>query len=165
MRRHCFASRRDGPPDPLTWLAALKISCALMQWNVVVSMMGPSNSVLVRISAGVGCRCFSLFITSVAGSRTDFSEYSSRNFSVAPIFPSNTSLENILVTSPSVRFFPDLIFLCVALQSRSRPLRSPLFHMFSRSSSTFEYCLDLLVDDYFCRRRFGRIITTFIAIL
>ena len=125
MRRHCFASWRDGPPDPLTWLVALKISCPLM---------GPCNS---RISTGVGCRCFSLFITSVVGARTDFSEFSSRDFSAAPIFPSNTSLENILVTSASVRFFPDLSFLCVALQSRSRQLRSLLFHMFSRSSSTF----------------------------
>ena len=73
MRRHCFASWRDGPPESLTWLAALKISCSLMQWNVVVdvSMMGQCNSVLGRISAGVGCRCFSLFITSMVGSRTD----------------------------------------------------------------------------------------------
>ena len=127
-------------------------------------MMGPCNSVLGGISAGVGCRSFSLFITSVVGSRIDFSEFSSRNFSAAPIFPSNRSLENIIVTSASVLFFPDHSFLYVALQSRNRPLRSPWFHMFSRSSSTFECSLDLLVDDGFCRRRFGRIITTFIAI-
>ena len=56
MRLHCFASKSDGPPDPLVWLAAFKTSSSSMEANIVAGTVsiGPERSASGRISAGDG---------------------------------------------------------------------------------------------------------------
>ena len=137
IRFHCFASRREGPPDPCVCVAALRIvSCVMLSKCAcdTCSWRGPWIKLFEEIPAASGCRFRSLLTTSGVDLWTELEALSSRNFNAAPTFPSNISLEKILVMSSGDRCSFETSFLCMIWPAFRSSRNFPSFHSWMHCS-------------------------------
>ena len=160
------ASKPEGPLEPLVRKAAFAMVDSVIFSNMTGSTNGGSPSVNRDGSASLaaGCFCFNSFMVLSDNGNTPLPPWWSRSFIAALIFPSSTSLANVLASRSS---FSPLWFVgsfaWMVFASRSKSSNSPCSHCVNRLERHWECCFAVDLNEGFWRSRAGITINTFSA--